>query len=59
MSAVTVGERALRLEKANVPIRRGRLAISRRSIMDEIRLPNHEEPIPAVTILVPAQCLLA
>jgi len=51
MSVVTVGERALRLEKANVPIRRGRLAISRRSIMDEIRLPNHEEPIPAVTIL--------
>ena len=25
--------------------------MSRRSIMDEIRLPSHEEPIPAVTIL--------
>ncbi len=25
--------------------------MSRRSILDEIRLPSHEEPIPAVTIL--------
>jgi hypothetical protein len=25
--------------------------MSGRSIMDEIRLPSHEEPIPAVTIL--------
>jgi hypothetical protein len=25
--------------------------MSRRAIMDDIRLPSHEEPIPAVTIL--------
>ncbi len=50
-SAVSVGEGTRRLEKASVRTRRGRLAMNRRSIMDEIRLPSHEEAIPAVTIL--------
>src|SRR2546427_3861635 len=31
--------------------RRRRLTMSRGSVMNEIRLPSHEEPVPAVTIL--------
>ena len=50
-SVVIGGEHRLRLERGEESSMAREAAMSRRSVVGEIRLPNHDEPVSAVTIL--------